>query len=174
MKRCLILVLVAMFLPLLSLQARQESAFNSSTLSVKGQQAYGRLFNARIFAIGPTGWEAQTSEEELALHDLLAEPNAVEALKSLANAASPEGSLYGLLGLRFKDIEVFRQELDVFKVKPEPPGREPPPYSRFKVPQGHVASQRGCIVTRVGWQKIISAIEAGDYDKVFNQSNSEG
>jgi hypothetical protein len=160
-------LLIGVIASLPNVRGGQDAKFDVAKLSQNGRKAYGEVFNAGVFAVGPVGWGAQTSEAELALHVLLAEKEAVSALKSLINDASPEGSLYGLLGLRFVDIGAFKEEIENYKTKPGPPERESEPSSRFKTPKGHVVTQRGCIILRRPRESVVNTIEAGDYDKMF-------
>lgn len=179
MKRITILLLIGILAPLLSVRAAQNPKFDSGPehypkfnvieLGQNGRKAYEKLLNAGLFAVGPVGLGAQTSEGELALHVLLAEKEATRALKSLINVASPEGSLYGLLGLRLADMGAFRLEAENFKNRPESPKRSWAS-GRFATPKGQVMTARGCIIFYKPFQEFVSAIQSGDYDKEFKMA----
>lgn len=170
MKRISILLLIGLTSPLLNVRAAQDSKFNVGQLSKDGRKAYEELLNVRLFAIGPVGWGAQTSEAELALHVLLTEKVAYGALKSLVNVASPEGRLYGLIGLHLIDISAFNEEVEHYKSRPESfEGRSTlPGRLDFNTTlKGEVRTARGCIVWDKPLRDIVSAIQAGEYDREF-------
>lgn len=179
MKRITILLLIGIIAPLLNVRAAQDPKldsapehypkFNVIELSQNGRNAYEKLLNAGVFAVGPVGWGAQPTEGELALHVLLAEKEAARALKSLINVASPEGSLYALLGLRLTDMGAFRLEAENFKNRPESPKRSLAS-GRFATPKGQVKTGRGCIIFYKPFQEFVSAIQSGDYDQEFKMA----
>jgi hypothetical protein len=129
LKRTSTLLLLGIIAPLLNTWAAPRSEFDVAKLSDDGRNAYQKLLNVRLFAIGGVGFGAQTSTGELALHVLLNEKEATAALKSLVHDATPEGSLYGLLGLRLSNLAVFKVEVENYQ---EPPERNSSPLIKFK------------------------------------------
>jgi hypothetical protein len=116
-------------------------------LSSEGRAAYERLAAADMFAIGPVGIAATTSEEEKALRTLLEEPRAAEALASLVESATPVGKLYGLAGLSVKDRDravALSRELGARDGSTE------------------VDQITGCIVMRVKLAEVLARIERGE------------
>jgi hypothetical protein len=102
-------------------QTTQSVDFKRAQLSSKGRIAYDRLRSACIFRVGGVGYGGETSEEELALYQLLEERQAVEALRSLVTAGSHEGGLYGLLGLRLRSKEEFSRAVEIYNARKELP-----------------------------------------------------
>lgn len=165
MKKAITWVAIAISLNVCIAYAGQTSDSNIEHLSVKGRAAYHKLFSAGIFRVGGVGYSGETSAEELALYDLLAENEAVEALKSLVSDATYEGGLYGLLGLSIKNIEEFNRAVDVYKSRNEPPERETEePFPGLRIRKGKVAIQSGCIIEDANWLKIVQDIQSGHYD----------
>src|SRR5215213_4606168 len=123
MRRILSPFLLMVMLSLSFAQDAQQSRFDVASLSSAGQQAYQKLFKAEVFRLGGVGFAGVTSEEEIALRTPLKETAAVEALTSLVNSGSPEGSLYGLLGLRQQDRAAYQQAIEQLKAKGEPTER---------------------------------------------------
>ncbi len=184
MRKFLLPFLLMAMLSVTFAQDTQQSRFEVASLSSAGQEAYQKLFKAEVFRIGGVGYAGDTSDEEIALHTLLKETAAVEALTSLVNSGSPEGSLYGLLGLRQQDRAAYRKAIEQLKAKGEPTERS----SLFGVrkvsevsgkfviadegiiPKGEVVTQRGCIITYKQMQRVIAAIGAGSYDEALKRN----
>jgi hypothetical protein len=150
--------------------AAQQAKFAEERLSPKGRAAYQKLFSADIFRVGSVGYSGETSEEELALYDLLSEEEAIEALESLVGDGSYEGGLYGLLGLSVTDVGKFNRAVEVYK------SREPPAERRMShsfagliVPPGKVATQSGCIIEADDWLKVVRNIQSGRYDRILQK-----
>lgn len=140
------------------LSANQSIAFDASSLSSDGRQAYLKLLRAPMFSIGPVGFAAQVSESELALRALLNEREVIPALKDLVAKASTEGKMYALYGLHLKDREIFKQEAEQYKKQQEAGTK--------------VSTQSGCIVMQEQGDFIVAQIEAGQYDLYFKASQS--
>lgn len=172
MKRNLILFAGILLLSVFAAQAQSNSKFDSLSLSEAGQKSYEKLLSAAIFRIGAVGEFGITSKEELALHNLLKEKNALEALISLGEQAAPEGSLYALLGFRFKDENLFKSEIEKYKSLPEPLERENAVFE-IKIQKGFVLTQSGCKLIREKRLQVITQIEAGKYDEAFKLSERE-
>jgi hypothetical protein len=167
------LTVIAIALNVCVVPAVQRSHFSVERLSARGRDAYQKLFAADIFRVGGVGYSGETSEEELALYDLLEGREAVEALKSLVSEGSYEGGLYGLLGLSITNVGEFNRAVEVYK------SREPPPernmlqsFAGLSVPKGKVAIQSGCIILRDDWLKLVSDIQSGRYDSMLRKNRS--
>ncbi|MCU1291137.1 MAG: hypothetical protein JWN60_3366 [Acidobacteria bacterium] len=156
-----------------SVQGQQKSQFDASILSETGRKSYEKLLNAGIFSIGKVGEGGDTSEEELALHLLSKEKQAIEALVTLADQATSEGALYALLGLRLKDTNLFKSAVEKYKSLPEPPERNDAIVKEIKIPKGYVQTQSGCKIGAEERLKIVAQIEAGVFDETFKLSEDE-
>lgn len=160
-----------MFVTVSSIQANSISDFKIENLSVEGRQAYTTLFNARTFSIGFVGWIAEQSANEKALRVLLKEKKAKEALVNLVHNATPEGSLYGLFGLRMNNLKSFNRELKYCKSKPEPLERKRNPEKAADIfntiSAGEVVIQKGCVIRNAQLKEVINSIETGIYDEEF-------
>lgn len=165
--------------------AQEKVVFDASNLKDKDLQAYQVLLKAELFRLGGIDYFAETSNEEASLRILLKYKKSVEAFEHLVNSASPEGKLYGLLGLRVKNKVAYQQALLRLKS-----GEEPPEGKSFwgvrslvktennlvlenpnvgVVPKGEVVTQSGCVVSRKTWDEILGSIETGEYDKYFKK-----
>ncbi len=142
-------------------------------MSETGRKAYEKLLNADIFRIGGVGEGGNTSEEELALHRLLREKQAIGALLSLFDQATPEGVLYALLGLRLKDADLFKSVVEKYKSLPEPSERMGAIVKEIKIPKGYVQTQAGCKVSSEERLKVVAQIEIGEFDETFKLSEVE-
>ena len=147
----------------------QNVDFKREQLSQKGQVAYDRLFSTCVFRIGSVGFAGTTSEEELALYDLLEEPQALDALKSLVADASYEGGLYGLVGLSLKNNTEFNRAVYVYKARQQRPETEPKTKSivcQFgrRETDEHVITQSGCIYGSELRAAVVTKIQSGRYD----------
>lgn len=172
-------ILFFVLLSVITARSVYATDFKAANLSAEGQQAYKALLDARFFSVGLIGWGAQQSLSEQSLRTLLREKKAASALKSLIQKATPEGSIYGLFGLKMLDAEIFRQELALYKLTTEPPERPAYPGAENKPPRittrtgaGKVAIMRGCIYTTTQRQKIIELLESGEYDETFRANKT--
>lgn len=149
------------------IQASQKSGFEFYALSMKGHTAYKKLLSASIFRVGGVGWAGVTSQEELALYDLLREEKAVEALNSLVRDATYEGALYGLLGLSLTSVADFNRAVEVYKARDNPRGRNATEvFKGVKRPKDAVVTQFGCIISSEDRMKLVESIEAGRFDNL--------
>lgn len=168
MKLNLIFPACVLFLNVFAVQAQQTPQFDKSVLSQEGQRAYEKILTADTFAVGGVGYTAAKSGKELALRLLLKEKRAIEALTSLASQATPEGSIYALIGLHVKDIKLFRIVAAKYKNQPEQPERKSDSPSKGTiVREGFIQVQTGLLVIQKERIKVVEEIESGQYDKLF-------
>jgi len=149
----------------------QTAEFNPEILSAKARIAYTNLAKACVFRVGGVGYGGQTSEEELALYDLLEDAHALDALHSLVKTGSYEGGLYGLLGLSIRDHGEFNRAGEIYKARKE--RREPQATGPFEcfavaVTDETVTTQSGCIIDVEPRDTIVTAIQSGRYDRTLN------
>ncbi len=76
-----------------------SSAVCAQGLTAPGKHAYDALAHVSTFAVGGVGFAGTRSAGESALRVLLKEKGANAAFQKLLQSATPEGQLYGLLGL---------------------------------------------------------------------------
>jgi len=182
MRRNLALWILALALTASTAHPQRQIDFNTSSLDQKSRLAYQKLFTVQVFRLGSVGYGGVIADEEISLRTLLKEKKAVEVLESLVNGASPEGKLYGLLGLRFKNNAAYRRALFRLKASNGPPERSSifgikdiskvtdgkvPEVGR--VPQGEVVTESGDLMERKGWQEALGVIDAGRYDKFLRR-----
>ncbi len=86
-------------------------------LSEQGKSAYRTLSTVDIFNVGGIGAAAITYKGETALRVLLNEKHSLDAFKSLLDYATPEGRMYGLMGMYIKDKSSFDDEVKLFRVR---------------------------------------------------------
>jgi hypothetical protein len=131
--------------------AMQKTAFDIGLLNEPARQAFASLMAAEVFAIGPVGFAAQTSETEKAFRVLIADPHAVAAFHQLADDARPAGQAYGLLGLYLKDRAAFE-----------------PVASRIRdaSPEQQVQVMSGCVIMPEGMSSVLGRF--GFYAIKFN------
>jgi hypothetical protein len=144
----------------------QSKGFNESILSDTGKQAYQNLLKADIFALGPIGASARTSDGELALDILVREKEVVSSLKSLVENATPEGALYALFGLRKLKSDSFEQYLKIFNSKPELAERGE---SFDKIPKAKVRRMDGCTLFFDTKLKVANDIVNGEFDSWLSE-----
>jgi hypothetical protein len=70
---------------------------------------------ATLFAIGGIGVAGTKSAAEVAFRKVLAAPDALERCRSLAKEGTPEGRLYGLLGLKLLDAKAYEAAAPAFQ-----------------------------------------------------------
>ena len=149
-------------------QATQNSDFKGLQLSPRGRVAYDRLRSACTFRVGGVGFGGETSKEELALYELLDEKQAVEALKSLVTAGSYEGGLYGLLGLSLGNKAEFDRAVEVYNARHErPEWQATGSFECFRATGDAVTTQSGCIIMSEPRTKVVTGIQAGDYQRLL-------
>ena len=186
-RKNIILTATLLALTVQAIQGRQTLEFDMSRLSEKGREAYFRLQSATMFRLGPVGFTGETSPEELALQSLLSEGDAVESLRSLCRSGTAAGSLYGLMGLRKRDIRVFKEELQLYRDRleqiekssqPAPPeqiekspqpasseqiGKRQLPFPSVQAGPGTILTQQGCLVIPEQQESILRKLEWGIY-----------
>jgi hypothetical protein len=168
MRKTLLLLVPALAVFAHVAQAKQQPRFDTKSLSERGQRAYQELSEAKVFRLGGVGYAAETSEEERALRALLVEDAAVKALESLVDEGSPEGGLYGLVGLRQKDMAAFRRAYGRYVAKEEPPER--PSFAEgLRTPKGKVATQAGCIGMTADRKLVAGMIDFGHFDELLKR-----
>lgn len=148
----------------------QTADFNPEILSAKARVAYSKLAKTCVFRVGGVGYGAQTSNEELALYDLLEDARALEALHSLVKTGSYEGGLYGLVGLSIRDHGEFNLAVEIYKARKEQPVRpENGPIECLTLSSVEtVTTQSGCIIGVEPRDKVVTAIQSGHYDRRLN------
>ena len=152
------------------IQASQKSGFEFEPLSMKGRAAYKKLLSARIFRVGGVGFAGVTSEEELALYDLLREKKAVESLRSLVREATYEGGLYGLLGLSITNVAEFKEAVEVYKARDDPQKKKAKePFGGVNLPRDAVVTQFGCIVSSEDRMELVKSIQSGSFEKLLRR-----
>jgi len=168
MKKALRSSLVFLALGACVAQATQNSDFKGLQLSPRGRVAYDRLRSACMFRVGGVGFGGETSKEELALYELLDEKQAVEALKTLVTAGSYEGGLYGLLGLSLGDKAEFDRAVEVYNARHErPEWQATGSFECFRATGDAVTTQSGCIIMSEPRTKVVTGIQAGDYQRLL-------
>jgi hypothetical protein len=160
LKRKSIWLVLSLFV--LSMQVNaQDKAFDSSALSAEGKTAYEELLKVDTFAIGGVGYSGGTSIGEKSLDILIGEDLAVSALKNLVGAATPEGSLYAVLGLKALKCECLDAEVKEFN------GRtfsERKKLGRMAVGSEEIRTMSGCLGGAEKTADVLKAILSGDFD----------
>jgi hypothetical protein len=183
MRREITLLLLMLILSVSPAYSNHQTNFDIERLSERSRQAYQKLLTAQVFNLGPVGYVGLTSDEEIALRILLKDRKSIEILESLVNAASPEGKLYGLIGLRLKNKAAYRQALVRLESSAEPPERtssygiidiskvtaEGKVPEEGIVPKGEVVTQSGDLVQRKTWHEMLAAIDAGRYNRLLKR-----
>lgn len=147
----------------------QTEEFKPEQLSAKGRIAYSKLAKACVFRVGGVGYAGTTSQEELALYDLLEDAYALEALGSLVKTASFEGGLYGLLGLSIKNHGEFNRAVEIYKArKVRPEQQETGLCALLRVTDETVKTQSGCILGEEKRENVVTAIQSGHYDRLLS------
>ena len=158
-------LLTAAFLILSSLvgPAAEDEKFDLQLLSPKGRNSYVVLARTGIFGFGPSEEreqpdfsdyriESPPSEGDRALHLLMKEEFAKDALLRLAGEADLPGQMYTLCGLHAKDAQLFSQALKIYQSRSR--GRSARVVMKSRGQSGDLEA-RG----------IIKDIQAGRYDK---------
>lgn len=107
---------------------------------------YEALTATTTFAIGGVGVAGVISPMEKDFRALLKEPDAVAQCQKLLTDATPEGQMYGLLGLKLKDETAFVAAL-----------------SKYKESKQQVRQQSGCIMHNSSMGELAASIEKGSY-----------
>ena len=159
MRRLTSILLILIVVGPLAEAVVQKGGFDASSLTENGRESYNRLLHSEAFAIGGVGLAGSTSPYELALRALLKETQAVPALESLLQNATTEGKMYAFFGLYLSNREVFRAWAQRYKDD--------------KALEGLVLTQAGCMLVAERQQAVLSNIEAGLYDVLY-QASSDG
>ncbi|QIF05832.1 hypothetical protein [Roseimicrobium sp. ORNL1] len=109
-------------------------------------EAYTTLMSTRTFAIGGVGFAGTTSEPELALREVLKQPDAVATCQKLVANATVEGQMYGLLGLKLSNDKTFAQAL-----------------TKYKNSKAAIKVMSGCILGTEKVGEVAERIEKGSY-----------
>lgn len=136
------LMLAMLFLPVVFAPAadkRKADAHVSHT-------PYKALTATTTFAIGGVGVAGIISPMEKDFRALLKEPDAVAKCQKLLTDATPEGQMYGLLGLKLKDEAAFNAALPAYKGSKK-----------------QVRQQSGCIMHSTSMGELAASIEKGSY-----------
>lgn len=128
------------------------SAVSAQALDAPGKKAYDALTQMSVFAMGGVGFAGTRSSGESALRVLLKEKGASAACQKLLQSGTPEGKLYGLLGLSVVSPGQFASQVK--------------PYLASKTP---VQTMSGCIVMKQQLGEIAQRIKKGDYQVFFAQ-----
>jgi hypothetical protein len=107
---------------------------------------YEALTAVTTFAIGGVGVAGTISSGETDFRALLKEPDVVEKCQKLLTDATPEGQMYGLLGLKLKDETAFVAAL--------------PKYKGSKTTLREMA---GCMMGTITMGELAARIEKGSY-----------
>lgn len=126
------------------------SAVQAQGLDAPGQRAYDTLAHVSDFAMGGVGVAGTRSQGETALRVLLGQKQAASTFQRLLGSATPEGKLYGLLGLSM--------------VAPGQMAQAAKPYESSKT---NVHTMAGCIRMAQPIGGVVRAIEKGRYRLYF-------
>lgn len=105
------LILAVLFFTTVFAPAADKKAANPDAV----HSPYEALTATTTFAIGGVGVAGTISPGEKDFRALLKEPDAVEKCQKLLTDATPEGQMYGLLGLKMKDETAFVAALPKYK-----------------------------------------------------------
>lgn len=92
--------------------------FNPETLSERGKFSFDTLLKTKTFTLSGLGAAAAPHLATRALADLLKEKSAEKALQFLVRNATPEGQIYGLLGLQVINSKHFKVDFASYKHLP--------------------------------------------------------
>ena len=170
MKKALRSILVLVALVSCIDAATKSGDFKRVQLSPRGRIAYERLRSACVFSIGKVGFGGETSQEELALYQLLEETEAAEALKSLVTEGKYEGGLYGLLGLSLRSKEEFNRAVEIYNARKElPEWQTTGSFECFRATAETVTTMSGCIISTEQREKVVVRIQSGRYESLLTR-----
>lgn len=162
------LVGLILSLVILSIQAMAQSkGFSQFVLSAKGQEAYQQLLKVELFAFGGVGFAGGISKGETALDTLVKEKEAIGAFRSLISSGSPEGGLYGLVGLKMLKCDCFYDAFLDYKSLAERAEKEETPSADGKIDfevlteKASVRRMSGCMLFHEKRLKVAEDIEKG-------------
>jgi hypothetical protein len=107
--------------------------------------AYEVVKSAERFSIGGVGYAGTRAKPDLALRQLLKEPDAPARCRKLLTEATPAGQFYALLGLHLLDDAAFRTALP-----------------RYRDSKESIPSMYGCIVMQTPARVLARKIEKGE------------
>ncbi len=131
--------------------------FDPETLSESGKSSFETLLKTKTFTLSGFGAAAAPHLATRALANLLKEKSAEKALQFLVRNATPEGQVYGLLGLQIINSTQFKSDFAIFKTLP--------------VPKDEISSSDGGCdpeTTSLKRADIINDLETGAFDKRFS------
>jgi hypothetical protein len=136
------LILAALFLTAVCVPAADKKKADPDAT----HSPYEALTATTTFAIGGVGFAGTTSEAEKDFRALLKEPDAVAKCQKLLTDATPEGQMYGLLGLKLKDETAFLGALP-----------------KYKGSKTTLREMSGCIMGTITMSELAARIEKGTY-----------
>ncbi len=101
MQRPLQVFVISFLLVFGNVHAFAQRAFQGSALQ--------RLSSAKIFALGPVGFAARTSQEEIDYRLILSQPTALASFEKLYAEGNPQAKSYALAGFRELSPERFKK-----------------------------------------------------------------
>ena len=131
--------------------------FDPEKLSERGKYSFETLLKTKTFTLNGFGAAAAPHLATRALADLLKEKSVEKALQFLVRNATPEGRIYGLLGLQVINSKQFKPDFAIFKTLP--------------IPKDEISSSDGgCSpeTTSLKRAEIIKDLETGAFDKRFS------
>jgi hypothetical protein len=137
-----VLMLALLFLPVVFAPAADKEKADADI----SHTPYEALTATTTFAIGGVGVAGIISPMEKDFRALLKEPDAVAQCQKLLTDATPEGQMYGLLGLKLKDEVAFAAALPTYKGSKK-----------------QVRQQSGCIMHNSSMGELAASIGKGSY-----------
>lgn len=127
-----------------------SSAVSAQGLDAPGKHAYDALTRVSVFAVGGVGVAGTRSQGESAFRVLLKQKGAGAAFQQLLKSATPEGKMYGLLGLSVIAPGHLAPQAKPFLSAPEP-----------------VQTISGCMVMTEKMGAVAQQINKGNYRLYF-------
>jgi hypothetical protein len=123
-----------------------SSATSSENLSARGLAA------AQSLAFGGVGAAGMMSEGERNLRAVLEQPDASQQLQAALGHATPAGTLYILVGLRWCDRAAYQKVFD----------------SMARSNDG-VEVVRGCMISKEPFRQLLSQVQDGRFDDYLSR-----
>lgn len=148
-----------------------EKAIPAKANSTKKEMpsAEQKLREAGTFVVGENN-KGYISSEEMAFREILSRQNPQSIFIELTENASPEGKLYGLLGLKILKCECFSRQLESVKKTINLVERINTPQN---IPAGNVQIQNGCKMSYADSLEITQQIADGKYDRFLENKVDE-
>jgi len=107
------------------------------------------LETTRMFALGPVGFAASTSQQELEFKQILAlpYPTAIDQMEKLYATGNPQAMSYALAGMRKLDRKRYAELL-----------------VSVRASDVTVQTMSGCIISKERLRKIADDLDSGKYD----------